>query len=137
MFIFNYFLLIHDIYGNNCEKKKKKKRYVFTNNYFSSQYPAFSVAKIACKTKAGQNQVCEVRLISRLKLFHFRQCSRIRPLRYIFSTYIVDHLKCIFSRVLMFVYVLYSITITFWQIHFFHKKRVIFMWTSSIFRFVP
>ena len=31
----------------------------------------FSAAKIACKPKAEQNQVCEVRLIPGLNLFHF------------------------------------------------------------------
>ena len=32
---------------------------------------AFSAIKIACKTKAEQNQISEVRLIPGLKLFHF------------------------------------------------------------------
>ena len=33
----------------------------------------FSAAKIACKPKTEQNQVCEVRLIPRLNLVHFRE----------------------------------------------------------------
>ena len=47
------------------------KRCVFAYNYISSQYSAFSAAKPVCKAKAEQNQVCEVRLIPRLNLFHF------------------------------------------------------------------
>ena len=33
----------------------------------------FSAAKIACKPKAEQNQVCEVRLIPGLNLVHFQE----------------------------------------------------------------
>ena len=44
---------------------------VFAYNYFSLQYSAFSAAKIACKPKGEQNQVCKVRLIPGLNLVHF------------------------------------------------------------------
>ena len=42
-------------------------------NYFSLQYLVSLAEKIACKTKAEQNQLCEVRLIPGLKLFHFQE----------------------------------------------------------------
>ena len=42
-------------------------RHVFAYNYFSPQYSVFSAAKIACKTKAEQNQVCEVGLREKKK----------------------------------------------------------------------
>ena len=48
-------------------------RHVFSYNYSSSHYPAFSLCKIDYKTWAEQNQVCEVRLIPELKLFHFQE----------------------------------------------------------------
>ena len=37
----------------------------------------FSAAKLHCKTKVEQNQVCEVRLIPGINLFHFLE-NRLR-----------------------------------------------------------
>ena len=43
------------------------------------KYSMFSAAKIACTPKAEQNQVCVVRLILGLNLFHFGEYGPMEP----------------------------------------------------------
>ena len=42
-------------------------------NYFSSQSSAFLAGKLSLQNKSRTNQVCAVRLIPGLQLFHFRE----------------------------------------------------------------
>ena len=51
-------------------------------NYFSSQYSALSADKTSLQNKNRTNQVCEVRLIPGLKLFHFREYGPIFLVNY-------------------------------------------------------
>ena len=46
---------------------------ITTSPYNMLKYSAFLDTKIVRRTKVEQNQVCEVRLIPGLNLFHFRE----------------------------------------------------------------